>query len=238
MDDLDRVLRALSHHIRREILWLVWERPLPAGALADHFDVAPATVSQHLKTLHTAGLVEVIREGTWRYYKTRREVVQKLRGGLPASDAWPARRDEGQAVARRGTCQLEARIRLTATPQQVFDAWTVPEEMTWAGEDPHVQAVPGGTFDFVSPFGGRVQGVYEQVAAPSFLLFHWDFSDGGPPLPLGQNLTLVTLSPAAEGTELHMLQWVYEESLVPVLERVMGVMLERLGEALGAMAAK
>ncbi len=58
---LDDILRALSHPTRREILWLVWDRALLAGDLADRFDVAGPTVSAHLKVVRETGLVDVTR---------------------------------------------------------------------------------------------------------------------------------------------------------------------------------
>ena len=43
--DLDEILRALAHPARRQILELVRERELPAGAIVDAVGLAPASVS-------------------------------------------------------------------------------------------------------------------------------------------------------------------------------------------------
>jgi DNA-binding transcriptional ArsR family regulator len=60
---LDRVCAALSHAGRRAILRVLAEYgPLTAGQLAACFpDFARQTVSQHLRVLHGAGLVEALR---------------------------------------------------------------------------------------------------------------------------------------------------------------------------------
>jgi len=56
---------------RREILRLVRDGELPAGAIAAHFpDVSRPTISQHLRVLRTAGLIAERREGTRRLYRT------------------------------------------------------------------------------------------------------------------------------------------------------------------------
>ena len=81
--DLDEALRALAHPARRAILRLVWERELPAGAISDSLELAPATVSEHLKVLRKTGLVQMTASGTWRRYRAvperMAEVAELLR---------------------------------------------------------------------------------------------------------------------------------------------------------------
>ena len=52
-----RLLDVLKSPVRREILWMVWDRELPAGAFVEAFDLGAATISGHLKVLRDAGLV-------------------------------------------------------------------------------------------------------------------------------------------------------------------------------------
>jgi DNA-binding transcriptional ArsR family regulator len=63
------VLDAISSPRRREILRLVWDRELPAGAIAERFDVSWPAVSQNLKVLRRAGLVTERREANRRLYR-------------------------------------------------------------------------------------------------------------------------------------------------------------------------
>ena len=71
---MDHALRALADPTRREILRLVRDHELPAGRIASHFPaISRPAVSQHLRVLEGADLVDVRREGTRRLYRWRRE---------------------------------------------------------------------------------------------------------------------------------------------------------------------
>ena len=83
----DAVLRALAEPQRRRILTLVRDHELPAGEIADHFDITPQAVSQHLKVLKDAGLLYERRDGTRRLYVIRPEAIEPLRAYL--DDLWP-----------------------------------------------------------------------------------------------------------------------------------------------------
>ncbi|HEX2058814.1 MAG TPA: metalloregulator ArsR/SmtB family transcription factor [Actinomycetota bacterium] len=72
-------LQVVAEPRRREILRLVWDRELPAGAIASRFDVSFPAVSQHLGVLRDAGLVSVRREGRTRLYRADRRALGPLR---------------------------------------------------------------------------------------------------------------------------------------------------------------
>ncbi|WP_372349986.1 metalloregulator ArsR/SmtB family transcription factor [Streptomyces sp. KL116D] len=66
----DRLFAALANGTRREVLRLLRERgPQPAGAIADRFDMARPSLSEHLKVLREAGLVSEERAGRQRIYR-------------------------------------------------------------------------------------------------------------------------------------------------------------------------
>lgn len=67
------VFRALADGNRRDVLELLSEGELTAGAVADHFDLTRQAVSHHLRQLHEAGLVNERRDGTRRLYSVRPE---------------------------------------------------------------------------------------------------------------------------------------------------------------------
>ena len=74
------MLEAIAEPRRREILRLVRDRELGAGEIAARFpEVARPTVSQHLRVLRDAGLVEQRREGTRRLYRARVEGLREVR---------------------------------------------------------------------------------------------------------------------------------------------------------------
>jgi DNA-binding transcriptional ArsR family regulator len=79
---MDNVLRAVAERRRREILWLVRTKELPAGEIAAHFSVTRPAISQHLRVLREAGLVVERREGTFRYYRASPEGLAGLRSAL------------------------------------------------------------------------------------------------------------------------------------------------------------
>ncbi len=76
---MQAVLDAISSPRRREILRLVWDRDLAAGAIAAHFDVSWPAVSQNLKVLRQAGLVTERREANRRFYRADPAALGPLR---------------------------------------------------------------------------------------------------------------------------------------------------------------
>jgi DNA-binding transcriptional ArsR family regulator len=84
----DAVLRALAEPQRRHILTLVRDGELAAGAIADHFDITPQAVSQHLRVLKDAGLISERRHGTRRLYALRPEAIGPVRAFL--DELWPS----------------------------------------------------------------------------------------------------------------------------------------------------
>jgi DNA-binding transcriptional ArsR family regulator len=76
------VFDAIAQPTRREILRLLAGGELSAGAVASRFDVTQPAISQHLKVLREAGLVEERRDGTRRLYRVRREGLTDLHSFL------------------------------------------------------------------------------------------------------------------------------------------------------------
>ena len=60
----DAALKALAEPNRRAILSVVSGEPRSVGEIAAHFDITPQAVSQHLRVLRDAGLVDEQRKGT------------------------------------------------------------------------------------------------------------------------------------------------------------------------------
>ncbi len=92
----DAVLRALAEPHRRRILTLVGDGELPAGEIAEHFDITHQAVSQHLRVLRDAGLLHERRAGTRRLYAIRPEAIESVREVL--DDLWPASLDRLRAT--------------------------------------------------------------------------------------------------------------------------------------------
>ncbi len=80
--DDEGVWGALGDRTRRSIVLLLAEGPSPVGKLADVLPVSRPAVSQHLKVLKDAGLVEEEAEGTRRIYRLNEAGVLALRDQL------------------------------------------------------------------------------------------------------------------------------------------------------------
>jgi DNA-binding transcriptional ArsR family regulator len=97
----DAVLRALAEPHRRRILALVGDREVPAGEIAQHFDITHQAVSQHLKVLRDAGLLNERRDGTRRLYAIRPEAIESVRAYL--DELWPASLDRLRETVEHDT---------------------------------------------------------------------------------------------------------------------------------------
>ena len=76
---MEAALKAIAEPRRRQILELVRERELSAGAIASQFDVTRPAISQHLGVLKEAGLVDERRNGTQRLYRARPQGLSELK---------------------------------------------------------------------------------------------------------------------------------------------------------------
>ena len=78
-DPIDVVARALADRTRRGLLRLVRDDEWSAGDLAAQFpEISRPAVSQHLRVLHDAGLVEARRDGNRRMYAARAEGLAEV----------------------------------------------------------------------------------------------------------------------------------------------------------------
>jgi DNA-binding transcriptional ArsR family regulator len=93
-DDLDELLRAVASRHRRRILFEVWGRERGAGELTEQLGLAPASVSEHLKSLRKTGLVTMRIDGTYRLYRACPERLHQLAGMI--MEAFPAAAIEPQ----------------------------------------------------------------------------------------------------------------------------------------------
>lgn len=75
---MDATARALSEPTRRQILQLVKDEEQTVTQIAEHFAISRPAISQHLRVLQDAELVEVRAEGTRRFYRTRPEGMADL----------------------------------------------------------------------------------------------------------------------------------------------------------------
>ena len=59
----DKVFKALSDANRRKIIDLLKKKEMTAGEIAEHFNISKPTISEHLKTLRNADLIQSEKNG-------------------------------------------------------------------------------------------------------------------------------------------------------------------------------
>lgn len=103
------VLRALAEPRRLAMLRLVTDQELPAGEIAEAFEVTRTAISQHLTVLKEAGLLSERRDGARRLYRARAEGLGPLRSLL--EERWAASLDSARRLVEgeRGLGEHEPR---------------------------------------------------------------------------------------------------------------------------------
>ncbi|RTL93994.1 MAG: ArsR family transcriptional regulator [Bradyrhizobiaceae bacterium] len=96
-------LTVLADPTRRQVFERLRDGPRPVNAIAAGLPVSRPAVSQHLKVLKDAGLVEEHSEGARRIYALRREGLAELREWLDGfwDDALLAFKIEAQRSHRQ-----------------------------------------------------------------------------------------------------------------------------------------
>ena len=87
--DLDEIIKALAHPVRRQILgWLKnpqacfpdQEHSLENGVCAGQIDqragLSQSTISAHLATLQRAGLINSKKYGQWHFFRRDEDAIQ------------------------------------------------------------------------------------------------------------------------------------------------------------------
>ena len=76
------MLAALSDSTRQSVVHLLRSRPSTVGELASQLPVSRPAVSQHLRILKSAGLVEEERRGTRHYFRLNPKSLAELRSHI------------------------------------------------------------------------------------------------------------------------------------------------------------
>ena len=88
--DLGPFLHAIADPARRRILQALKEKSgrsgkdgaLCAGDIEASVELSQPTVSHHMRILEKAGLVEVTKDGHWRWYRRNQKVIAEMTRGL------------------------------------------------------------------------------------------------------------------------------------------------------------
>jgi DNA-binding transcriptional ArsR family regulator len=89
-----QVAAAISDPVRRQIMTLLKDRSMGAGAIAACFEISRPAVSRHLRVLRENGLVVDERRGRERLYRLDCAPLAQLEAWLDQfRDPWPSHLD-------------------------------------------------------------------------------------------------------------------------------------------------
>lgn len=110
-DDIPAMLKALSDETRFSILTILLNHDICTGAVARRLGITDAAVSQHMRVLREAGLVEPVRRGYFTHYAVDAAALSRLGKFLEGMAGWirvPCDPDlEGCSGPRRGRCSSD-----------------------------------------------------------------------------------------------------------------------------------
>ena len=72
------VFQAIADPTRREIIFLIAQRPLPLNSIAENFEVSRPAISKHIKILTECGIVTIHHRGRERYCEARLQQLSEV----------------------------------------------------------------------------------------------------------------------------------------------------------------
>ena len=219
---MDEALRAVADPTRRAILRLVRDRSCRWRDRRHFPSISRPAVSQHLRVLTDAGLVEVRPDGNRRLYRWRREGLRDAATFLDEMwaddfarlkvaaerEEWPERTRAranltapttakgNAAVTETDTNVVEQTLRIGARPETVWQYWTDPQQMCdWWGAAAELDPRPGGACRIEMGGGPVMVGEYLELVPYERIVFSfgWEPTDGAPPIAPGPSRVEVTL---------------------------------------------
>ncbi|TWF47524.1 ArsR/SmtB family transcription factor [Neorhizobium alkalisoli] len=76
--DAARLLDVMSNEVRLKVLKILVDREIDVGELSKQIDIAQSAMSQHLRKLRDARLVDVRRSGQFVFYSCKHEIVRRV----------------------------------------------------------------------------------------------------------------------------------------------------------------
>jgi DNA-binding transcriptional ArsR family regulator len=112
MDRLLKGLKALADETRLRMTHILLTQDLCGRALARQLGISEAAVSQHMKILREAGVVEGEKRGYWVHYSVKKEVLEQLVSeldGMACRSAVPAGGCHGLRARKNGFSSKEVK---------------------------------------------------------------------------------------------------------------------------------
>ena len=220
------LLSAIASPRRREILRLLWNEELTAGAINAAFpDVTFGAVSLQLRALEKAGLVSVRPQGRHRYYRVQRERLGPVgraartdvgRRALAPQDSGRIRKHAPRAPSAPPT-RRRTEMTTLAMPHRLERSILIQRRATSssatsptarggraggarARRSTHAPAAP---CCIVHPGGVQVAGEILEIDPPARLVFTYGYVSGTP-MPVGASIVTIRLEDDREGTRLDL----------------------------------
>lgn len=218
------LLQALADPTRRSIFERLVAGPSSVTSLAGRLPVSRPAVSQHLRVLGEAGLVESTKDGTRRIYSVRRDGLADLRSWL--DEMWDAALDRYERAAIEESLMTEPVIKTRTVPlpvEQAFALFTERIGSWWPTETHSIaadneDATAGTIIRFDAHVGGQVvetapdgsECSWADVMAwqpPHRFVLSWHPS----PNPIASSVLEVTFTATEGGTELRLVHSGWDE---------------------------
>ena len=229
------MLDALGSPIRREIVWLLWDRELPAGEIAAAFEVTAPTISSHLAVLREAGLVAMRADGNFRRYRAERAALRSVQQLLAAEGSkWTPGPvfPEPAGVEHSDLGTVAVAIEVPAPPAAAFADFTDAKRYSdWLGAP---VTLVDGRFAATMAWGLRVRGHYDVVVPPQLIALRWDHAEGTVPLPGDELSAYLHFTPSPTGTRIEVHQLVADEEQSAFMQLAWGYVLGRYLDAAGS----
>jgi DNA-binding transcriptional ArsR family regulator len=75
---MNSIFKALNDETRREILELLKVKDLPAGEIADYFNISKPSISHHLDILKRADLISSEKKGQFIIYSLNTTIMEDV----------------------------------------------------------------------------------------------------------------------------------------------------------------
>lgn len=230
--DIQTVFDALASPIRREIVWLLWDRELPAGEIAAAFDLSAPTISSHLAVLRASGLVTMRPDGNFRRYRADHGALTSVQG-LIAGEAskWLPNPVFAEPAGVTHTTDLAVRVavHVPVSVDEAFLAFTDPVRYSgWLGVP---VTIDDGRFAATMDWGLAIRGRYDVVVAPELIAMRWDFAPDSVPVPGGELVAYMRFAPSAAGTHIEVAQFVTRPDQDEYMQLAWGYVLGRYLES-------
>jgi uncharacterized protein (TIGR03086 family) len=196
------LVAVLAEPNRRRLLELLLAGERSVNELAAEFGITRSAVSQHLGVLARAGLVQVRREGRFRYYRADPAGLAELRASL---DVFWTRELEELAAARpprrrEVSMALEKSVLVPLGADETFALLTEPERLRrWHTVSARIDLRAGGDYRWTIVPGHTAAGKVIEVEPGRRLVMTWGWEDAED-LPPGASTVTITLEPADGGT--------------------------------------